>query len=96
MLTSSDANSSQKIVPNSKDGGLELQRDPVGVDEAVYRHEDDKGDVEPVDMLVPVRERDGSVCDMNGLLLVEGRARGRIRGFFSSHGWMCLFARDRL
>lgn len=54
QLTGRDAQSSEEVVDDSPDGCLQLQRHPEGLYAAVDRNAEDKEDIEPVDMLVPV------------------------------------------
>jgi hypothetical protein len=75
-----------EVVGNSPDGGLELERDPPGLHAAVEGDADDEGDVEPVDVLVPVRTGHGGFCDMWLLRVVLGVSVG-FRGF-GGGGWL--------
>jgi len=61
-----DAETGPKVVQDGKDGRLELQVDPVRRDQADQGDKDDEGGVEPVDVLVPVADRDGLLGDVWG------------------------------
>ena len=65
LLTSCDAHTSVEVVDNGKDCGVEVERHPVGRDEAHDGNNDNECSVQPVDMLVPVGPCNWSVCDMN-------------------------------
>lgn len=54
LLTSCDSQSSEEVVDDCPDGGLQLQRYPESLDTARNGNADDESDVEPVDVLVPV------------------------------------------
>ena len=62
--TSCDAKSSCKIIGSSKQSSLPLQRSPPCLDESVERQSDNHGNVQPVDMLVPVGFGHGRVSDV--------------------------------
>ena len=81
-LTSSDSKTGVEVVDDGEDEGLEVERHPVGGDEAEKRHEHDEGGVEPVDMLVPVGPGHGGVGDVNllGVDLLAGAQRLVLRG----------------
>lgn len=64
MVAGRNAQTGPVVVDDGPDGGLQLQRRPVGRDEAAQGNEDDEGDIEPVDVLVPVGPRDGQVGDV--------------------------------
>ena len=74
MLTCCDTQTGEEVVDDGPDGGLELQRDPEGLDAAVHGDTDDEGDVQPVDMLIPVLTGDGGISDMD-LLRPRGVCR---------------------
>jgi len=75
--TSCNAETSHKVICNSKDGCLDLERGRVCGDEAIDGDSDDEGHVQPVDMLEPVCAGDGLLGDVS-LLHVE-LARGGLR-----------------
>lgn len=54
LLTSCDSQSSEEVVDHCPNGGLQLQRHEESLDTSGDGNADDEGDVEPVDMLVPV------------------------------------------
>lgn len=54
MIASSNTKARVEVVDDSKDGSIKLQRNPVRRDEAGQGDEDDKGGIQPIDMLVPV------------------------------------------
>jgi len=64
MVASCDAETGREIVCYGPDGGLELERNPPGLDEAVDGDGDDEDDIEPVDVLVPIRLGDRRLCDV--------------------------------
>lgn len=72
MVASCDAHASVEVVDDGEDGGGELQRHPVGGDEAGQRDEDDEDGVEPVDVLVPVAPGHGQVGNVHLLGIVLG------------------------
>jgi len=47
-----------------------LERRPVGLNQPIGRYADDEGDIEPVDMLVPVRPGNGLFGDVRLLGIV--------------------------
>ena len=49
---------------------LELERNPDGLNEAIHRNTDDEGDVEPVDVFVPVLFCNGRLGDVRLLGIV--------------------------
>lgn len=71
--TSCDAETGAEIVGDGPDGSLEMERDPESPDDAVEREEDDEGDIEPVDVLVPVLSGHGGLCDVDLFGLVGAR-----------------------
>lgn len=70
QLTSSDAETRVEVVDDGKDGGIEVQRHPVGGDEANDGDNDDEKGVEPVDVLVPVAPGHGGIGNVH--LFVPG------------------------
>ena len=64
MVACCDTETGHEIVGNSEDGGLEQKRCPKSLNAAVQRNADNEGDIEPVDMLIPVCFGDGSVGDV--------------------------------
>lgn len=58
-LTSCDSQTGVEVVDDGEDGRGQLERHPVGGDEAQQGDEDDEGGVEPVDVLVPVAPGNG-------------------------------------
>jgi hypothetical protein len=54
MVTGSDTETSVEVVKACPEGSVELERNPVGGDEADDGNDDDECGVEPIDMLVPV------------------------------------------
>lgn len=57
MVSGSDSETTVEVVGEGPDDRLELERSREGVDEAHQRNEEDEGDVEPVNVLVPVAQR---------------------------------------
>lgn len=70
VVTSCDTEASGKVVEDGEDGGLEVERSPDGLDAAVDRNTHDEGDVQPVDMFVPVVFGYGSFGDVRFLGVV--------------------------
>lgn len=64
MVAGSDTKTGREIVGNGPDGGRKTERRPVGSDEASNRNTDNEGDVEPVDVLVPILSRDREISDV--------------------------------
>lgn len=62
--TSSDSQTSQEVVNECPDGRLPLKRRPVCGNHAVDGNSNNEGDVEPVDVLVPVVSGQRLVCDV--------------------------------
>lgn len=60
LLTSCNSETSVKVVENSPDSSLELQRNPERLNASIEWDANDKVHVQPVDMLVPVLE--GHFC----------------------------------
>lgn len=101
VLTSSDAETSVEVVDDGKSESLEVERHPVGRDEAHDGDNDDEEGVEPVDMLIPVAPGHGRISNVNFLVpgastaerLVVGGAIGEglsLLGLGSGnrrHGW---------
>ena len=59
QLTSCDSQTSHKVICYSPDCGLPLQRCPVCRNAAIDWDTNDQGDIEPVDMFVPIGSGDG-------------------------------------
>lgn len=64
-LTSSNTKTGVEVIDDGKNGSIQSKGNPVGRDEACQRYEDDKGGVQPVDMLVPVGPGHRRISDMN-------------------------------
>jgi len=65
MVATSDTEASEEVVDDRPDGGLELEGDVGNSKETICRDEDHKGGGEPVDVLVPVLERDRLLADVD-------------------------------
>lgn len=76
MVSGSDAQTGGEVVGHSPDGRLRSKRNPKGGDAAVKRNENDQRDIEPVDVLVPVRLGDGSLGDVDFLRVILGVSVG--------------------
>jgi hypothetical protein len=74
VVTSSDAETGVDVVEDSPESSLELERDPVGGDEAHQRNKHNKCCVEPVDVLGPVAPSHGSVGDVRLVDVLLGSA----------------------
>lgn len=79
MVSGSDAQSSGEIIEDCKESGFELQWHPESLDAAVQRNADNEGNVEPVDVFVPVRPGHRCLCDMWLLRIIFGVSI-RLRG----------------
>jgi hypothetical protein len=103
-LTSCDTKTSHKVVCDSPDSGLPLERRPVRSNESIERNSHNESNVKPVDVFVPVRSRDGLLSDMRflGVVLLVTiwlgslcQARWRLRRvlWWCSHGvvWRRMF-----
>lgn len=98
MVTSGDTETSVEVVDDSPNCSLPLQRSPVGLNTTKSWDTKNQEDIEPVDVLVPVRPRDGLVSDVWLLwvvlrvsvgLILAGHGR-RLRG---EEFWLdCLHA----
>lgn len=64
VVTSCDTKTSRKVIGNSPDGSLQLEGSPVCGNQAIDRKSDNQGDVQPVDVLVPVGLGDGFFGDV--------------------------------
>ena len=91
-LTSCDAKTSVEVVDNRENGGIEVERNPVGGNEAQSWDNEDEGGVQPVDMLDPVAPSDGSIGNVN-LLGIVGAAGPTKRFVFGSaiREGLCLY-----
>lgn len=78
--TGSDSETSVEVVDDGEDGGIELDRDPVGGDEANHGNDDDEGGVEPVDVLVPVGPGHGRVGNVHLVEVVSASAQRLVVG----------------
>ena len=84
-LTCCNAQPGVEVVENGKGGGGALEGKERGRDKAHERDDDDKVDIQPVDMLVPVCPCDGGFCDVRlgfpgGAWSSNGGCRGRHSG----------------
>jgi hypothetical protein len=70
MVTGSDTETSGEVEGDRPDGGLEVERSPVGGDETAHGNADDENDIEPVHVLVPVLLCHGSLGDVRLLRVV--------------------------
>ena len=59
-----DTETSSEVVCYSPDGSLQLERNEEGTDAAIERDHHNESDVEPIDMLVPIRLGDRFLCDV--------------------------------
>jgi len=85
MVASCDTKSSPKVVDDSEERGLQTKRSPDCLDASVEGNSQDEGDVQPVDMLVPVGSRHGRLSDVS-LLGVVGFGSVWLRGFGHTGG----------
>lgn len=79
--TSCDTQSSAEIVNDGPDSSLELQRNPGSSDAAHYGNHNDEEHIEPVDVLVPVLQRQFRICNVYflGIDRPGGLAGRRVR-----------------
>ena len=70
VVTSGDAEASSEVVKTCPDGGLEEERSVGGTNEAKHRDANNQSDIQPVDMLVPIIPRNGSVGDVRFLGII--------------------------
>lgn len=73
--TSSNSKTGHEIVRDGPNCSLQLQRSPVGCNEAVNWNSNDEGNIQPVDMLVEVGSGDGFIGDVCFLGFELSRAR---------------------
>lgn len=64
VVASGDTKTSVEVVDDSPDCGLPLEGSPVSLNTAESWDTEDQEDIEPVDVLVPVRPRHGLICDV--------------------------------
>lgn len=93
MVASCDTETSAEVVDDSEERRLPLQRCPEGVDEASNWNADNKHHVQPVDVLVPVLSRHGSLGDVRLLRVVLWVA---VWLALAGHDWSLAFLRDLL
>ena len=72
MVSSCDTKTGCKVVGNGPQSGLQIQRSPDGLNTAIEWYANNEGDVEPVDVLVPVRLGDWCFSDVHLLRIVLG------------------------
>jgi len=87
VITSCDTQPGHKVVKDSPDGSLPLERCVVGLDHSIDGNENDKNDIEPVDVLIPILPRHGQLGDVRllavhllaatGVILASNGARRR-------------------
>ena len=70
VVTSGDTETSSEVEGDGPDGSLQVERSPVGGDEAAHGDANDESDIEPVDVLVPVLLCQGSLSDVRLLGVV--------------------------
>lgn len=64
MIASCDAQARGEVVENCKDGSLPDERREESLDAAKQRDANNEGDVQPVDVFVPILASDGSLGDV--------------------------------
>lgn len=84
MVTGSNAETGAEVVDDGKQRRLPFQWCPEGVDETSNGHTDNQGDVQPVDVLVPVLPRHGSLGDVRLFRVVFRVSVGLI---LAGHDW---------
>lgn len=90
QLTGCDTKTSHEIICNCPDGRLQLEWCPVCRNETVDGKPNNEGDVQPVDMLVPVGFRNWLLRDVRllGIVLLASRLKR-----FGHAGWRLLYLR---
>ena len=76
MISRGDTEAGGEVVGNGPDGGLELERNPVGLYAAIERNANNEGYIEPIDVLVPVCTGHGCLCDVWLLRVIFGVSIG--------------------
>ena len=79
VVATGDAEAGEEVVDDGKEGGLPLDGGEAGTDEAHDGNEDDEGDIEPVDMLVPIPPGHGRVGDVRSSWIIVSVSVG-LRG----------------
>ena len=64
MISSCDAQTGCKVIENGKDCGLEQEWRPQGLYAAIERNANDQGDIEPINVFVPICFGHGRFCDV--------------------------------
>jgi len=70
VVTGCDTKTRHEIVCNCPEGRLQLKRRPVCCNKSIDGKADDEGDIQPVDMFVPVRLGNCLVGDVRFLRFV--------------------------
>lgn len=76
MVTCGDTETGHEVVGNGPDGSLELKWRPKSLNATIQRNADDEIDIQPVDMLIPVRLIDGGIGDVRLLGVILGVSIG--------------------
>lgn len=64
MVASGNTKSSREVVCNCPDGSVQSKRCPDSLNAAIYRNANDEGNVEPVNVFIPVRLGHRQLSDM--------------------------------
>ena len=87
--TCCDTETSEEVIPGGPDSSLELQGNPERLDDAQKGDSKDEGDIQPIDMLVPVGTGDGSIGDMDLFGVANPRAGSICRlGRHDGSAWL--------
>lgn len=64
MVTSGDSKTGKVVVEDGKGESLPVEGCPQGSNQTHDRNADNEGNIEPIDMLVPIGPRHFGVCDV--------------------------------
>ena len=64
VISTRNPKASREVVKERPDGRLQVQRNPDGLNQTVEGQANDKEDIEPVDVLVPVLSGNGIFGDV--------------------------------
>lgn len=72
VVAGGDSETGHEIIDDSPDGSLDLEGCPERLHATVQRNADDQGDIQPVDVLVPIRLGDGGVGNVRLFRIILG------------------------
>ena len=70
MIASRNTEAGHVVVDNGEKSRLPIQRSPYGSDQTEHGYADNEGDIQPVDVLVPVRSCQLGVCNVRFLWVI--------------------------